>query len=349
VWWSTKERGFYWASLALGLVLVLAAQRIVTGRRPLVDGALFGLAAGLGFWESPTVVYFALPAALWLLVRRHPPWRWLLTAVPASVLGALPWLVHNVGHGMPSLDRPPQPEHVGYVDALGRLLWRTLPMALGLRYPISERWLLGPVTPVLYVALGVALAVAALRRSDRPVLPLLAIGTFVVVYAALPGAWFVGEGRYALFASPFLVLLVAWLVRRPAAVLVLAAASAPLSFVMVRPMGSEGPPHIGVDIAAMQRAGVQEAWADYWLAYRLDFESDGRITASSSRASRDRSLYRAVARSKRPAFVYARGDARAALVANALPGARRVQTAHFDVVIADGPVPLVSLPPAFVP
>ena len=54
-------------------------------------------------------------------------------------------------------------------------------------------------------------------------------------------------------------------------------------------------------------------------------------------------------RSGRPAFVYARGDARAAQVAQALPGSRRVQTAHFDVVIAGGPVPLVSLPPAFVP
>src|SRR4051812_46214746 len=49
VWWSTKERVFYWVALVLGLVLVLAALRIAAGGR-YVDGAVLGLAAGLGFW-----------------------------------------------------------------------------------------------------------------------------------------------------------------------------------------------------------------------------------------------------------------------------------------------------------
>ena len=63
-------------------------------------------------------------------LRRRPPLGWLWLAAPASIIGASPWLEHNVGHGMPSLDRPPQPEHVSYLGGIGRLLWRTLPIAL---------------------------------------------------------------------------------------------------------------------------------------------------------------------------------------------------------------------------
>ena len=51
VWWSTKERGFYWVALVAGLLVVLAAQRIVEHRaHALADGALFGIAAGIGLW-----------------------------------------------------------------------------------------------------------------------------------------------------------------------------------------------------------------------------------------------------------------------------------------------------------
>jgi uncharacterized membrane protein (UPF0136 family) len=97
LWWSTKERGFYWVSIVLGLILVLAAQRIVEGRQPMTNGAVLGLAAGLGFWASPNVLYFAVPTGLWLLARRRPSLRWLIAAAPAAVTGALPWLWHNVG------------------------------------------------------------------------------------------------------------------------------------------------------------------------------------------------------------------------------------------------------------
>src|SRR4051812_23832432 len=76
VWWSTKERGFSWVAPALALFLVPAPQRVVERGRVL-DGAVLGLAAGLGFWASPTVLYFAVPAGLWVVARRHPPLRWL--------------------------------------------------------------------------------------------------------------------------------------------------------------------------------------------------------------------------------------------------------------------------------
>ena len=345
VWWSTKERGLYWSSLVLGLVLVLTAQRLVERSGGWRDGALFGAAAGLGVWASPTVLYFAVPAGLWVVARRSPPLRWLGAAIPAAVLGALPWLWHNVENEWASLDRPPQPESVSFVTGLGRLLWRTLPMALNLRYPISERWLVPRLAALVYLGLGVALVVAAIRRRSRPVLLLAILATFPLIYAWFPGAWFVGEGRYALFVAPFLALAVAWLVRRPDVLLVIAALSAVISFVVVRPMGSEYPRHLGPDIAALRRIGVDHAWADYWLSYRLTFESNGVIESSSYGSSRDRALFDAVRRDRTPAVLFAPGDRRLARFVATLDVPHRVtRTPHLLVVLIEGRVDPVDFP-----
>ena len=337
VWWSTKERGLYWSSLVLGLVLVLAAQRLVSDGGRWRDGMLFGAAAGLGVWASPTVLYFAVPAGIWVMTRRSPPLRWLAVAVPTAVIGAMPWLWHNLENGWGSLDRPPQPEDVSIVTGLGRLLWRTLPMALNLRYPISERWLVQGIAALVYVGLGVAFAVVAVRRRPRPVLLLAILVTFPLIYAWFPGAWFVGEGRYALFVAPFLALAAAWMVRRADVLVAVVAVSAVISFVVVRPIGSEQPRHLGPDIAALRRLGIDHAWADYWLAYRLTFESNGDIESSSYASSRDSELFDGVRRDRTPAVLFAAGDRRATDLAAELEVPHRlVRTPTLLVLLIDG-------------
>lgn len=344
VWWSTKERGFYWVSLVLGLVLVLAAQRIVEHRR-LLDGALFGVAAGLGFWASPTVLYFAVPAGLWVVVRRRPPLRWLVTAVPTAVVGALPWLWHNVGHDWPSLERPPQPEHVSYLTGIGRLLWHTLPMALNLRIPIADTWVVPVVAVVAYVALGVAVL---WRRP--PALIGAALVVFPFVYAWFPGAWFVGEGRYALFALPFLAIAVVVVARRPAVAAGVAAISLVLSFVALGHIGSEQPRRIGGDLAALRRAGVDTAWGDYWLAYRLAFVSGGWLTATSYVSSREPTVYAAVAGDPTPAFLFPRRDERITKLRAAVGvPTRLVHTPHLTAVVVQGRVDPALLPRGVAP
>jgi hypothetical protein len=344
VWWSTKERGFYWVSLVLGLVLVLAAQRIVERGR-LADGAVLGLAAGLGFWASPTVLYFAVPAGLWVVLRRHPPLRWLVAAVPAAVLGALPWLWHNVGHGWPSLDRPPQPEHVGYLTGIGRLLWRTLPIALNLRVPIDGDW----VVPVLATLVYLGLAVAVLVRRP-PALVGATLLVFPFVYAWFPGAWFVGEGRYALFALPFLALAVVVVARRPAVALGVVAVSALLSVVALGHIGHEHPRHLSGDLTALHRAGVDNAWGDYWLAYRMAFVSGGWLTATSYASSREPTVYAAVRADRTPTFLYPKGDPRVAALRAAVDApTRTISTPHLTAVLVDGAVDPARLPPGVAP
>jgi hypothetical protein len=112
-----------------------------------------------------------------------------------------------------------------------------------------------------------------------------------------------------------------------------------ISFVVVRPIGSDYPRHLGPDIAALRRIGVDHAWADYWVAYRLTFESNGVVESSSHASSRDRHLFDAVRRDRTPAFLFAPGDRRAVrfIAALDIPN-QAVRTPHLLVVLVDGRV-----------
>jgi hypothetical protein len=87
---STYQYGFRSVTLIAGLASVLFALRILDGREAqrrasIADFAALGLAAGLGWWSSPEIAYFLVPAALILigamtrrdhdprLLRRGPP------------------------------------------------------------------------------------------------------------------------------------------------------------------------------------------------------------------------------------------------------------------------------------
>ena len=141
--WSVKARGGYPEALALGMVCLLAAQRLVDAREQSRGGALtpdpsptsgrgeksagagafswallFGVAAGLALWTHPMAVIFVAAGALYILLSWRPwsngrcldggrSWRPFLAAVALAslggVVGLLPAVVHNVANGFPSL------------------------------------------------------------------------------------------------------------------------------------------------------------------------------------------------------------------------------------------------------
>ena len=93
------------------MVCILCALRLLDGSRRFVDVIVLGLMAGLGWWSSPEVVYFLVPAGLLVLgaviggtlaLR-----QWLIRlsgpGLAALVVGALPWLWANVQSGFSSL------------------------------------------------------------------------------------------------------------------------------------------------------------------------------------------------------------------------------------------------------
>ncbi len=367
VWLSTRELAFYGPTLVLGLTLVLLALRLV--ERPYHrDVFLAGLAGGLGWWASPQIVYFAFPAAVWMLVRRPELVRMAWLAVCAALVGAIPWLYVNVGNGFPSLHPPVQAVQTTYGERL-RLFFRTgLPVALGLRKMGSTRWLVPWIGPAVYVAVLAALAVAGVacaaafvrhRRLDGRGLLLFACVVYPFVFALSPFAFYVLDGRYLFFIVPFLALLAAsaladrW--RQLAAVVVVAALSAGglaslLAQPELDPIGAIAYAHpLGPLLSAMDDRGVDFVFADYWTAYRIDLATEERVSATPVLGNtRDLALLSRVRSSDRPGYVLVAGSSAEQRLEDAL-GTRnityqRVRAGDYALYLPDVTVLPESVP-----
>jgi 4-amino-4-deoxy-L-arabinose transferase-like glycosyltransferase len=214
VYLSTVEYGFRYMALVCGLALLLCCARLAQARgRRLRDWAGAGLALGVGWWSSPEIVYFALPA----LVMAAPAMRrdrrvavGALLGAAGATLGALPWLVFNVGHGFVSLHAA-RFAHPPLAARAHDLVLYVVPMVLGLRLRSSGDWLGGSTFGVVATCLVAGLLLVWLLRlaTRRRALPLVAfVLTFPVVYLASPYSGYWRDGRYALYLAPVLALLV---------------------------------------------------------------------------------------------------------------------------------------------
>ncbi|MGH2706155.1 MAG: hypothetical protein ACRDJ4_14035 [Actinomycetota bacterium] len=79
-------------------------MRIERGGERWYHWAALGLIGGLGWWTTPQILFFAVPALVWLAVRRRKEvvGGLALTAVP-FLIGAAPWIVYNVREPLASL------------------------------------------------------------------------------------------------------------------------------------------------------------------------------------------------------------------------------------------------------
>jgi hypothetical protein len=316
VWWSTKERGFYGVTLVCGLLVLLLALRLADERVPWWEAAALGIVAGVGWWSSPQVLHFLVPAGTWLVWRlRARSLRLVPLGLVGAALGALPWIWANVGSGFASLDRAPDrwvfggPFEVFFVYGL--------PMVLGLRRPIRLVWEL-PGAKASYVVVLVGLVAAiALRRPRRAGIVLLAVAAYPLLFAALPTTYYYGEPRYLDFLWPLLALLggaaIAALphpaLRAGAVAGVLALAANGVAH-LTQLEGPPGQPYEDISprptgplVRALDRAGIDHVYADYWVAYRLTWESHGRITATPLQPVRSTRLDGEVRRAGRVAYV----------------------------------------------
>jgi Dolichyl-phosphate-mannose-protein mannosyltransferase len=218
---SILEFGFRWLALVCGLVMLLESLRITDAtpmRAPLVtraDWALLGLALGVGWWSTPEIAYYALPA-LGLLAFRALRCRIELSPVnvaiafAAAVAGAAPWLWDNVRRGLPSLHerRHSLAEFARHLRDLGT---HVLPMAFGLRLRLSGAWVISPAAgQALYalVLVVMALLVAHLVIERRALVLVAFCALSPIEYAAAPtNSW--GDGRYSVYFAPVVALLVA--------------------------------------------------------------------------------------------------------------------------------------------
>ena len=314
VWFGTREQLFYGPTVVIGLAAILLAMRRadpIARRQPFsasaaVEWAALGLALGLGWWTSPNIMYFAVPGVAVLLWPNERSGRveWpsaagLITAVATATVGALPWLVTNVGSGFPSLrDTQGFTANGSYLDRLWWYVTHGLPAELGLRQIGTLQWIAGLLGVGVYVAALVGLAVAgrrAIAHRSRLVVGADLVGfvAFPFIFATIPFGMDQANLRYLFFLAPFLVLLVARLAvgpRTAVAVLVGAMVITGIGFVRLDQLttstdssfriGRSG--ELGGVIAALEAAHTDAVHADYWVAYRLTFESDEQIVAAPS-------------------------------------------------------------------
>lgn len=212
VWESTKERGFYGAAIVAAAALIWLAARI-DERETARDVIAFGVVMGVGWWISPLLIFVAVPAVVWLLVR--DPGRLNLgpVVVLAAIVGALPWLGWNLFNGFASLRQPP---------SLGTSLFTRFGEGLskvavltGLETPWNPDRVLVPGARVVGVALVLVAVVVSFVRHPGTGASLsgaLVLG-YLLMYPLANNTGTVGaDPRYFYPLFPALALAVAGLV-----------------------------------------------------------------------------------------------------------------------------------------
>ena len=322
---TVRFYGFRGVTVVCGLVALLLAVRIHDGRRDWPQFALLGLAAGVGWWSSPEIAYYAVPVVVLLAlgVVRTPPTeraRWFDTVAVlavAFIVGAFPWIWANVRSRLASLDTAQLTTHrpaVGYVDRLRLFVDHVLPMELGVTRADDGRSLLGSdgrVVLVVLLAVVVTALVLCLRSGGAAAAVAAGVLAFPFLYAWSPASWAWGDGRYAVYLPTLLAVVLgvgateavrrvglpraagSWLMagtlrghrrgvpRRRAAV---------VSIAPVNYTATWGDPDAATAalVDRMEAAGVRSAYANYWVAYKLDFVGRGGLAVTTAGFEFDR-------------------------------------------------------------
>lgn len=318
VWWTTKARAYYGMGVVLGLLVLLLALRL-RERDSRRDAAALGLALGLGWWTTPAIAMVAVPALVWLFVRRRSAFgiASLAVAVPGVLVGIAPWLAWNARNGWLSLEFTPiAGEQSTFAGRLGHLFEHVLPTWFGMRIPFSLEWIAGPIVGWAVVALALGAFAVALVRRPEGLEPLLAIAVaFPIFYALSAYTYYFAEPRYVVYVSPILALLLARALNTPPVVATAVGCAVALSLVglvrmeqdrLFQPDALEGRPSGGLApvIQLLEREDERYVLANYWIAYRLSFESAERIVATSTGFVRYQPHDRLVRGSGHPARVF---------------------------------------------
>jgi hypothetical protein len=213
-------------------------------------------------------------------------------ALVAAAVGALPWLVWNIENDWGSVLA--RASLSAYVHGLRLFVSPLLPMLLGLRTPLTGQALLPKVLTLALYALLLAAFVRGAVRARRA-----NAGLIFGVALAFPFLWAVSH-RVAILTShpiylivigPVAALLLASVATnewRAAAVLVAAAAVSAVTFQRMDTWLTADRPHwppptprdLTPLIATLDKLRLHHVYADYWIAYRLDFATNERIVAT---------------------------------------------------------------------
>jgi len=296
-------------------VAILAAAVRLHRRVDAVGLALFGVAAGLGFWNSIQTLAATLPALLWLGASRR---RELLRgrtaglAAAAFALGALPWIAWNVlvpfgsfqgnfsvrpvtgatqvadnvrylgTYGLPELTASLDPENGPNPPSEFRK---------ALRPPVLALWGAAAVFALVRAAAFLRARFAGARRPAPPDAVLLLAGGAVLLFATVSAAG-MARGLTVRYVLPLYLTLAAALALLLAAVArrSRAAAAALVALVLAfnvagyylpgsaeRRLWQKRRDADAEVIAFLSESGIEAVTGDYWVAYPMNFLSSRRI------------------------------------------------------------------------
>jgi 4-amino-4-deoxy-L-arabinose transferase-like glycosyltransferase len=288
---TMREYGFYGSNLLYASLLLLLALRIVERPSRLRAGA-FGLVLGLAFWQTAQIIPVALPTIAWTAWKAPRALRHAWLGLAGAAVGALPWLIWNARHDWGSLLR--RSDLGSYAHGLRLLASPLVPMLLGLRAPLTGQLLLPKALVYLvYVALAAAFAYGAWRTRRSPAsLVFVVAAVFVLVWPVSHRVTLLtSHPVYLVVVSPVAALLLAQLARGDASAAAVVVAVAAVSVVTLHRMDvwartdpDHRPPNVPRSFTplaeALERRGIHAVYANYWIAYKLAFDSRERIVAT---------------------------------------------------------------------
>jgi len=305
-WNGVLPRGNYVENLLLGTLCLLLAYRLGTAdlaaprakRQVIVLGGLGGLAWYMSFQS----IHYLLAAALYLGWRqRLALLRALPLAIPAFLVGSLPFWLANLIPGVASLEAIRwYSGRVGIAEGLRQLAGH-LPVLLGAqgftytyeRVPVGALPVVAPLAGWVFAA-GVAVALAVGLRHRRPGILLLALLAAIGPALVLLGGFSLGDDpRYLLPLYSTLPLLLAgglaaawrW---RPVAVGALAlllVSNLYGHWSLARGEVARFPRYRAEDrqlLDFLRARGFTYVYApDYWLSYRLTFDAREEVVVAT--------------------------------------------------------------------
>ena len=285
----THQYDFYGSDVVYCGLLLLLALRVVERPDRLRVG-LFGLVAGLALWQTLQIVPIAVGVIVWTVRRQPKCLRHAWLAAVLAVLGALPWLVWNLRHDWGSL-RSPIDDTTSYQHRLRLFLSPVMPMILGTRGAYSQQLLLPSLlTYAIYLALVILFFRAAFRSRGKDIsLLYVVVLVFPFVYAISPQTLWEGDPRYVVVLAPVLALLFAQVAMTYWRAVGLLAVAGILSYATLHKLDDwlrtqpqdhpSAPRNLAPLISTLDRLHLDRVYANVWIAYVLDFDTDERIVA----------------------------------------------------------------------
>jgi hypothetical protein len=307
--------------LVAGLCMVLFALRLVAD--PSVrSAALFGVAAGTGWWSSPQIIYVAAPVGGWLLFRlvrdhRNRLVPVVLTASACAILAALPWFYTTIDDPLGALRSPNTAPDMTVLDRLRLFRRFAFPTALGAKVPIRLTWYGGMLGRVGFVAALVMLVAGFIALGRRGRVVQLVVVMYPFLFAAFPSSFYIGEPRYLTLLWPFVALLAARAIAlvpthvgRVAITVGLLATTlgGTLAFVDLARRTPRlldvAPGDLEPLLAFLDAEDIPAVYADYWVASRIALESDLDTVASGLQVVRSERFEREARRRNSPYVLF---------------------------------------------